>query len=41
MIDRREGSKVSLDHTSSDGSMAPTVVQLIPYTVDEDAHSEH
>ena len=41
MIDRREGSKVSLDHTSSDGSMAPTIVQLIPYTVDEDAHSEH
>ena len=27
------------DH--SDGSMAPTIVQLIPYTVDEDAHSEH
>ena len=41
MIDRKEGSKVSLDHTSSDGSMAPTIVQLIPYTVDEDAHSEH
>ena len=41
MIDRREGSKVSLDHTSSDGSMAPTIVQLIPYAVDEDAYSEH
>ena len=43
MIDRKEGSKVALDHSSSDGSMAPTIVQLIPYAVDEDedAHSEH
>lgn len=41
MIDRKEGSKVALDHVSSDGSMTPTIVQLIPYTQDDDAYSEH
>ena len=34
MIDRKEGSKVALDHTSSDGSMKPTMIQLMPVSPD-------
>ena len=34
MIDRKEGSKVSVDHSSSDGSMQPTMIQLMPVTPD-------
>ena len=34
MIDRKEGSKVAVDHSSSDGSMKPTMIQLMPVTPD-------
>ena len=43
MIDRKEGGKLSLDHTSSDGSMKPTIIQLVPVTpeLEDDADSRH
>lgn len=37
MIDRKEGSKVAVDHSSSDGSMKPTMIQLMPVTPDADS----
>lgn len=37
MIDRKEGSKVALDHTSSDGSMKPTMIQLMPVSPDDNS----
>jgi hypothetical protein len=39
MIDRKEGGKLSLDHTSSDGSMKPTMIQLMPVTPDDNSDS--
>ena len=39
MIDRKEGSKVALDHSSSDGSMKPTMIQLMPVTPDDNSDS--
>lgn len=37
MIDRKEGSKVNVDHSTSDGSMRPTVIQLVPVSPDADS----
>lgn len=37
MIDRKEGSKVSMDHITSDGSMRPSVIQLVPVAPDADS----
>ena len=38
MIDRKEGSKVSVDHSSSDGSMQPTMIQLMPVSPDDNSN---
>ena len=37
MIDRKEGSKVSMDHSTSDGSMRPSVIQLMPVKPDDNS----
>ena len=37
IIDRKEGSKVNVDHSTSDGSMRPTVIQLVPVSPDADS----
>ena len=39
MIDRKEGSKVAVDHLTSDGSMKPTMIQLMPVTPDVNSDS--
>ena len=39
MIDRKEGGKLSLDHTSSAASMTPTKIQLMPGTPDDNSES--
>ena len=34
---KKYGDRQSVDHTSSDGSMAPTVIQLVPMTGNDDS----
>jgi hypothetical protein len=42
LIDRKDGSKTVLDHLSSDGSMKPTIIQLVPVTpnIEDDVDSD-
>jgi len=34
---KKYGDRQSVDHTSSDGSMAPTIIQLVPMTGNDDS----
>lgn len=38
MIDRKEGAKVNIDHSNTDGTLRPTTIHIVAETVDDISH---